>query len=362
MSETMIKAAVSRGADEPLAIELLVLSGPEAEEVRVKVEASAICHSDLFYIAGAWGEMPPTVYGHEVSGVVVEVAVGVDSVAVGDSVVATLIRYCGVCFYCARGEMTQCRAIFALAGETRLHTEGGEPIGQGVNVGGFAEQVVVHQSQTVKIPSSFPYDLAAPIACGVATGFGAVRRTTAVPVGSSVVVIGAGGVGLNAIQGAVVSGASPIVAVDLAEWKLKAATVFGATHGCVPTGAGELVSSLTEGRGADFVFVTAGSGKAIDQGMDLMRRGGNLVVVGMPPSGVTTSLELGNLAAAGQRIIGSKMGSTQPQIDIPEMIAMYQDGQLKLDELVTGRYNLQDINEAIASVHAGTAIRNVIIF
>ncbi len=359
---TPIRAAVSRSEGAPLAIEELLLSPPGEGEVRVRVAASAICHSDLSFIAGDWGPMPPTVYGHEVAGVVEEVGAGVSSASAGDHVVATLIRHCGTCFFCVRGEMTQCSTRFALDDGTRLHTLSGEAIGQGVNVGGFAEQVVVHESQTVPIPAGLPFDLAAPVACGLATGFGSATRTASVPSGSSVAVVGCGGVGLGAIQGCRIAGADPIVAIDLAPAKLVSATRFGATHTAEPTAAQDAVREVTGGRGVDFAFVTAGSGKAIDLAMKIMRRGGALVVVGMPANGVATPLELGYLAAAGQRILGSKMGSIRPREDIPEMVRLYEEGQLMLAEMISGRYRLEQINDAIDDFRAGNAIRNVVVF
>ncbi len=359
---TPIRAAVSRSEGAPLAVEELLLSPPGPGEVRVRVAASAICHSDLSFIAGDWGPMPPTVYGHEVAGVVEEVGAGVSSVSVGDHVVATLIRHCGTCFFCARGEMTQCSTRFALDEDTRLRARTGEPVGQGVNVGGFAEQVVVHESQVVGIPAGLPFDLAAPVACGLATGFGSATRTAAVPGGSSVAVVGCGGVGLGAIQGSRIAGSAPIVAVDLAPSKLESAAAFGATHTAGPAMAEEVVQEITDGRGVDFAFVTAGSGKAIDLAMKLMRRGGALVVVGMPADGVATQLELGYLAAAGQRILGSKMGSIRPREDIPEMVRLYDEGKLMLAEMISGRYGLEQINDAIDDFRAGNAIRNVIVF
>jgi Zn-dependent alcohol dehydrogenase len=177
------------------------------------------------------------------------------------------------------------------------------------------------------------------------------------------VVIGAGGVGLNSVQGARLAGADPIIALDLVDTKLEAAQAFGATHrinareDAVP----EVVRSLTAGRGADYVFVTVGSGAAFEQGLELLRRGGTLVIVGMPATGETSEIELGNVADAGQTIVGSKMGSVQLHVDVPKLVRLYEQGELKLDELITARYPLEEINEAIAAVNRGDALRNVIL-
>ena len=202
------------------------------------------------------------------------------------------------------------------------------------------------------------------LACGVLTGFGAVVNTAAVETGSSVVVIGTGGVGLNSVQGARISGAATIIAIDVSADKLKAAQEFGATHAINASDA-DIVSqvrALTGGRGADYVFVTVGSIVAINSAYALMGSTGAVVLVGMPENGVMSEFEPGNIADQSQRILGSKMGSGRVQIDIPYLVTLYQQGRLKLDELISGRYPLEDINEAIASARRGEALRNVIVF
>jgi Zn-dependent alcohol dehydrogenase len=359
-----MKAAVCYEFGEPLVVEEVVIDPPQAGEVLVKVAACAICHSDIHALEGAWGGALPAVYGHETAGVVIEVGTGVTHTQPGDHVVVSLIRYCGHCFFCVQGQSHLCEAQFALHKESRLHTEDGRSITQGIKVGGFAEYVVVHESQVVPIPHEIPLESAALLACGVITGLGAVVNTARVPSGSSVVVIGTGGVGLNSIQGAQLSGAQPIMAVDLLPEKLAAAKAFGATHLLNPA-EGDVktaVLALTHGRGADYVFVTVGSGKAIEQGTTLMRRGGTFVMVGMPPSGVKLQVEATDFAYDNQQILGSNMGSTRLPVDVPKLVELYQEGRLKLDELVTARYRLEEINEAITAVNRGEALRNVIVF
>ncbi len=359
-----MQAAVCREFGQPLVIEDLTLDPPQAGEVLVKLSACAICHSDIFFAEGKWGGTLPAVYGHEAAGVVAEVGPEVARVSPGQAVIVTLIRSCGHCYFCAHGAETLCDTRFPLDQQTRLHTAAGEPIVQGLRTAAFAEYVVVHQSQLVPVPPTLPPDSASLLACGVITGVGAVTNTARVPLGSSVAVVGAGGVGLNCIQGAFLSGAQPLIAIDLLPAKLEAALNFGATHALNPEAQDVLtaVRELTGGRGADYVFASAGSGRAIDLGLSIMRRGGTIVMVGMPPTGVMTSIEMGNVANDSARILGSKMGETTLSVDVPKLIQLYQQGRLKLDELITARYPLEQINEAIAAVTQGVALRNVIVF
>jgi S-(hydroxymethyl)glutathione dehydrogenase/alcohol dehydrogenase len=216
----------------------------------------------------------------------------------------------------------------------------------------------------VVIPADIRFDVASLLACGVITGFGAVTNTAGLKPGQSAVVIGCGGVGLNAIQGAAIAGADPLIAVDLFDDKIAAARRFGATHGFNPkkTDAASAVMALTQGRGADFVFVATGSKAAFDSAPDFITKCGTIVVVGMPANGVTATYDPSTLAAWNQRILGSKMGDARIATDIPTLVGHYRSGRLRLDELITGRYPLSAINEAIAEVNAGTALRNVIIF
>jgi S-(hydroxymethyl)glutathione dehydrogenase/alcohol dehydrogenase len=359
-----MKAAVCREFGAPLVIEDIGIDPPAAGEVRVKLAACAICHSDIHYIEGAWGGSLPVLCGHEAAGVVEEAGAGVTLAKPGDHVVVTLIRSCGRCFFCARGDPTLCEGSFALDRESRLRDAEGNAIRQGIRTGAFAEHVVVDQSQVVPIPESLPFDVASLLACGVITGLGAVVNTAKVPPGSSVAVIGTGGVGLNSVQGAALVGAQPIIAIDLADGKLAAATEFGATHTINSTrdDAKEAVRAATSGRGADYVFVTVGSVAAVEQGITLLRRGGTLVIVGMPASGAKASIEALDVADHSWRIIGSNMGSTRLRIDVPKLIEHYEQGRLKLDELITARYPLAEINQAIAAVNRGEALRNVIVF
>ena len=361
-----MKAAVCREFGKPMVIEDIDIDPPRIGEVMVKLSACAICHSDILYMEGAWGgaENLPAIFGHEAAGVVEALGSGVAGLASGDHVIVSLIRSCGHCYYCARGDQHLCETKFPLDRESRLRDRDSQPVFQGLRTGAFAEYSVVDQSQVVRIPEALPFDSASLLACGVITGLGAVVNTAKLVSGSSAVVIGTGGVGLNSIQGAALSGANPVIAIDLVESKLEAAKAFGATHAIDPTAesALETVRSLTGGRGADYVFVTVGSVKAIEQGLDMLRRAGTLVIVGMPPSGMTAALEAVTFASNGQRILGSKMGSSRLAVDVPKLVMLYEEGRLKLDELISARYSLDGINRAVAAVNRGEALRNVIIF
>ncbi|MGA8261246.1 MAG: Zn-dependent alcohol dehydrogenase [Arenicellales bacterium] len=359
-----MKAAVCRAFKQPLVIEDVTLAPPAAGEVRVDVRACAICHSDIFYMEGAWGGRLPAVYGHEAAGVVEEVGPGVTKVAPGDHVVVTLVRSCGSCHYCAQGEPVLCEGDFHLDHETPLHTAGGEALAHGLRTGAFAEEVVVDASQVVSIPKDVPLDSASLLACGVITGVGAVTNTARMPPGVHAVVVGTGGVGLNTVQGCVICGARTITAVDLSDEKLDAAGRFGATHtiNLRREDAAARIREISDGRGADYVFVTVGAKAAFDQSFHYPGKAGTLVLVGMAADGVTSEFDPGTVAGWNQRVLGSKMGSARLGVDIPALVDLYRQGRLKLDELITGRYPLDQINEAVSAVNRGRALRNVIVF
>jgi S-(hydroxymethyl)glutathione dehydrogenase/alcohol dehydrogenase len=361
---TLIKAAVLREPRQPLVIEELVLAPPGPGEVEVRILACGICHSDVAYLNGSWEGSLPAVYGHEGAGVVERTGEGVTGVSRGQRALVTLVRSCGACFFCEHEQPALCESSFPLDAAGPLTTQDGEPVGHGFRTAAFAERVVVHASQVVPIPDGLPYDAASLLACGVLTGYGAVSKTARVEPGANVVVIGAGGVGLNSIQAASLAGAATVLAVDLDGPKLEVAQGFGATHGLNPkeTDVRAEVLSLTGGRGADYVFVTVGSVAALESGMELLRRGGELVVVGMTPSGATAAYDPTVLAHDGRSIIGSKMGSSVPEVDVPHLAELYTQGRLKLDELVSGRFTLEQINEAVASTESGSALRNIIVF
>ncbi len=355
-----IKAAVCHEFGTPLVVEDVRLRAPEQNEVEVALETVAICHSDISYADGAWGGSLPAVYGHEAAGRISALGDGVTGLAVGDPVVVTLIRACGQCSSCGAGRPTGCETPFD-GDHGALSTADGGTLHQAMACGAFATDVVVHHSQVVKIPEGMAMDAASLLACGVVTGVGAVVNAAQLRAGQDVVVIGAGGVGLNAIQGARIAGARRIVAVDMTEDKLADAKAFGATDGVLASQDKPWrAAKQAMGRGADAVLVTVGAARAYDDAPRYIAGGGKVIMVGMPATGSASTYEAANFAAAGQSMVGSKMGDVVIRRDIPWMIDLYGQGRLKLDELISNRWTLDQINDAITDTKTGNARRNVI--
>jgi Zn-dependent alcohol dehydrogenase len=362
-----VKAAVCHSFGQPLVLEDVDIEAPRSGEVLVSLAATAICHSDIHLLRGEWGGTLPVVAGHEAAGIVEAVGENVMRVKPGDRVVVSLLRSCGRCFYCTSGASHLCDGAFRLDAESPIRTRDGTPLHHGgLKTRAFAERTLVDQSQVVAIPSDIPLDRAALLGCGVITGAGAVMNTARVQRGESVVVIGAGGVGLNTIQSAVLCHAKPVVAVDRLDSKLELARLFGAAEvvNAAALEPKELARSIRKavGGGADYVFVTVGVPEAVAQAQMLIRPGGTVVVVGMPPVKTTAALRMFDIVWSEQRIIGSRMGGTRLQVDVPRLVDLYRRGRLHLDELITGRYSLDQINPAIASMESGNAVRNVILF
>jgi len=357
-----MKAAVCYEFGKPLVVEDVTLDPPKKGEVKVRMGATAVCHSDIHTIRGELGNRIPVVPGHESAGFVEELGEGVTTVKKGDTVVLSLLSSCRRCVQCVSGRPWLCEGKMPLATESRLHNKKGQMLYAMTRTGSFAEFAVVDESQVVAVPKDMPIDRAALLACGVITGFGAVVNRAQVRPMSSVVVIGCGGVGLNSVQGAVACGANPIMAVDVLDNKLDAAKRFGATHGVRGDGKDPAkdIKELTEGRGADYVFVTVGNLAAVQQGFTMLGPRGLEVVVGLPPRGGTITVP--GFMPGERTITSSNMGSTKLSVEIPKLVALYQTGRLKLDELITARYPLEKINEAIEAVEKGQALRNVIMF
>lgn len=357
---TTIRAAVCHEFGKPLVIEHVEIAAPQGRALEVTLEACAICHSDISYADGIWGGILPAVYGHEAAGRITAVGDEVTGFGIGDKVIVTLIRSCGTCAPCASGTPTACETP---RGPQPLSLPDGRPLLAAMNCGAFAEKVVVDQSQVAKVPEDMPAAVASLLSCGVITGIGAVVNAAGLRPGQDAVVIGAGGVGLNAIQGARLAGARRIVAVDMTPEKLADAIEFGATDGVLATDEAPWtrVSELI-GRKADAVFVTVGAIRAYDQAPRYLAPGGKLVMVGMPASGTTSSYEPDMFASLSQGMVGSKMGNVVLSRDIPWLVDLYRQGRLKLDELVSKSWPLEQINEAIADTKSGAARRNVIIF
>mgnify|MGYP001797824315 CR=1 FL=1 len=359
-----MKAAVCHQFGAPLGGEDVALRGPGPGEIEVKTAACAICHSDIAYGNGDWGGGLPLVLGHEASGHVVAVGDGVSGYRPGQPVLVTLIRACGTCAACAEDNPTSCdKAWDSYA--SPLTTRDGAPLGQGLKTAAFAERMVVHTSQCTPLPPDMDLVTASLLACGVITGFGAVTNSARLQPGQSAVVIGAGGVGINAIQGAALAGARPLVAVDISDARLTDAKRFGATHGVLagqPSTVAEVRAATPASRGVDFAFVSVGKAEVMAEAIDMLAPGGAVVLVGIPPTGASISVDPSVIASMNQRIIGSRMGQTLLRRDVPALIEHYRAGRLKLDELVTARWQLSEINEALSHTRAGKALRNVIVF
>jgi len=359
-----MKAAVTYETGKPLVVEEVDIAPPKKGEVKVRIAATAVCHSDIHMIKGELPGPLPFVVGHESAGYIEEVGEGVTTVNKGDPVVASLLISCGKCLYCTTGRPNLCNASWARDKESPYKNKKGQSLAQVFKIGSFAEYTILDESQVVKIPEDMPLDRAALLACGVITGFGAVVNRARVKPMSSCVIIGIGGVGLNAVQGAAISGANPVIAVDIVDKKLEAARLFGATHtiNSANDDANKVVRELTDGLGADYVFITVGNAEAIGQGFGMTSNCGMTVCVGLPKMGDTITLSPFPFILGERTLTGSFMGTTTLKTDIPKMIKLYKAGILKLDELITARYPLEQINEAIEAVERGEALRNVIMF
>lgn len=362
-----VKAAVLYEYGKPMVVEDVTLEPPGKEDVLVKVAYCAICHSDIHSIKGEHGCPPlPAVAGHEVSGYVEKVGEGVTYVKPGDHVIVTIPTVgCGHCYRCTLGQPHMCENRgFRLASPGRYINKDGNRLTQLSGVmGGFAEYTTVSQNNVVKIPEDMPLEQASLLACGVISGFYAVVNKAQVKPFSSVVVVGTGGVGLNAIQGAVFSGAFPVIAVDVVDKKLEMAKKFGATYTVNvkkesdPIGA---IRKLTSGRGADYAFITVGGIGPLRQGFQMCGWGGTTIVIGH--AGVERLSDFDATEFMGVTLTGCGMGQIRPRVDIPRLIDLYKNGRLKLDELIADHYSLDQINEAIDSSLQGEALRNIIVF
>jgi S-(hydroxymethyl)glutathione dehydrogenase/alcohol dehydrogenase len=364
-----INAAVLREQGAPLAIETLELDAPEAGEVLVEVKAAGVCHSDLHPALGDWPVPTPMVLGHEGAGVVRAVGPGVTRVSPGDSVVFCWAPPCGVCQPCRSGHPVLCDRLDKTAyrhrlpsGTARLHKRD-ERVAAFLGTACFADYAVVAEAGAISVPGDVPFDVLATLGCAVVTGVGAVRNAAQVPARSSVVVIGAGGVGLNVVQGAALDGSERIVAIDRQAAPLELARVFGATDvALAPASLVDAVRDLTGGRGADYVFDTVGSPSTIADAVAAARKGGTIVVTGLARIDGVASLPMFPFVMQEKRLIGSVYGSGEPSRDIPQLAGLYQEGKLKLRELVTRTYSLRQINDALAALARADGARGVIGF
>ncbi|MEO8296298.1 MAG: Zn-dependent alcohol dehydrogenase [Burkholderiales bacterium] len=359
-----MKAAVLYQTKTPLIIEDVKLDDCGPQEVRIQVAASGLCHSDFHVISGDMSTPLPSVLGHEIAGVVVETGAQVSGLRRGDHVVTCLSSYCGHCRQCLGGTSYRCVAKPARSEQERPRlTLNGQAMGQMGGLGGFAEQVLVHQNAVAVMPREIPLDRAAVLGCAVVTGVGAAINSAKVRPGQSVVVVGCGGVGLNVIQGARLAGAQTIIAVDRVPAKLELARRFGATHALLgDDDAAQAVRAMTAG-GVDHAFEAIGLASTQEMAFGMLGVGGMLTLIGVPPAGARLSLaRLMPAILTEKRIQGSMMGSSAFQLDLPRFARMYLDGQLMLDELVSQRLPLAAINEGFDAMLGGTVARSVIVF
>ena len=361
-----MKAAVMRANNAPLEIEEVRIDDPGPGEVLLKTAASGVCHSDLTVIEGGLPVPPPTILGHEPAGIVLEVGEGVAGFAPGDHVIGCTTGWCGVCRFCTEGRPYLCPTQYAGRPEgskPRLTTENGDPIPQFANLSSFAEKMLCPERSLVKIRDDMPLDRACLIGCGVTTGIGAALNTVSIPAGASVVIVGCGGVGLSALQGARIVGAGKLIAVDAQPWKFDLARKLGATD-CVDATDGDPVAAVHDltGGGADFVFECIGLVPTVQQSIAMTGRGGTTVLVGVVPMTELVPISAADLTLQEKNVTGSYMGSNRFRFDMPKYIDFYLDGRLLLDEMISSRIGLDEVNEAFDRMRKGEAARQVIVF
>lgn len=359
-----MKAAVLREVNHPLEIEDVQLGNPGPREVLVRTAAAGVCHSDLHFQNGSYPYFLPTVLGHESAGVVEAVGSNVTYVQPGDHVITCLSAFCGHCEFCLTGHMSLCQEPELQRGvdePPRLSTHG-ESIAQFLNLSSFAEYMLLHEHAIAKIRKDMPLDRAALIGCGVTTGVGAVIHTAAVEPGTTVAVIGCGGVGLSCVNGAAIAGASRIIAVDTTPSKLDLARKFGATD-TVDASAEDPVGAVRElsGGGVHYSFEAIGLKSTTEQAWKMIRNGGTATVIGMIPVGTMVEIH-GPEFLREKKLQGSNMGSNRFRVDMPRFVDFYLAGRLHLDDMISCRIRLEDVNDALAQLETGEVARNVIMF
>ena len=367
-----ISAAVLTGVDQPFTVRHDVeVEAPRAGEIRIKVAACGVCRSDLSMQDGTTPVPMPVVLGHEASAVVQEAGEGVTDLAPGDHVVVSWVPQCGACYFCRRGQPHLCQAADAvllagglLDGSPRLRLDGA-PLFQMCGAGTYAAEAETTVSAAVKIPDDVPLDVAALFGCSVLSGVGAALNTATISPGDAVAVVGCGGVGLNVIQGARIAGAEIIVAVDVYPAKLDTAREFGATHtvDASRSDPADLVRNLTGQRGADVAFEVLGRQRTIEQTVEMTRRGGQAILVGIPRLDVMLTLPAFLGFVLQERTVkGCWYGSSDMRRDVPRFLDLYRSGKLRLDELVSRRIGLAEVNDAMEAMKAGEVARSVIVY
>ena len=359
-----MKAAVLHDVNQPLQMEEIDVALPGPREVLVRTKASGVCHSDLHFVEGLYTTTMPVVLGHEAAGIVEAIGSQVNYVSPGDRVICCLSVFCGQCERCTTGRPVLCSRTGLVRGQDEAPrlSQGGASVTQFANLGAYAEMMLVHENSLVKIEQDIGFEQMALIGCGATTGLGAAMNTAKVEPGSTVAVIGCGGVGLNAIQGAKLAGALRIIAIDSVEDKLTLAREFGATD-VIDASSGDVetkVKDLTKG-GVDYSFEAIGKKETAEQSFSILRAGGTATIIGMIPQGVKIELD-GASFLRERRIQGSSMGSNHFRVDMPRYVDFYLQGRLKLDELVSRRLTLEDVNEAFKYMKEGSVARSVMMF
>ena len=359
-----MKAAIFREVGKPLQIEEISISKPGPREVLIRTAAAGVCHSDLHFIEGLYPAQTPMVLGHESAGIVEQVGSDVTYVKPGDHVITCLSVFCGHCEQCLTGHMSLCASaeVRRPADEPPRLAHNNAIVNQFANLSSFAEQMLIHEHALVKIREDMPLDRAALIGCAVTTGVGSVFHTAAVAPGSTVAVIGCGGVGLSCINCAAIAGAARIIAIDMVDSKLQMAKDFGATD--VVNGrngdAVEQVMELTKG-GVQYAFEAIGLKQTAEDAFRMLRAGGTATIIGMIPVGVKIEL-MGSAFLQEKKIQGSMMGSNRFRVDMPRFIDFYLQGKLHLDQMISKRIKLEQINDAFADMKSGAVARSVIVF
>ena len=364
-----MKAAILYETRQPLRVEDVALDQPATGEAMIRVAAAGVCHSDYHFMSGDLPVTLPCVLGHEGAGVVEAIGPGVTSVQPGDHVVMLFRASCGRCEYCQRGRPALCSMAAQLRntgrlldGTSRLHIDGSD-LHHFLGVSCLAEFAVLPEQGVVKIRRDAPLEVAALMGCSVMTGIGAVMNTAQVEPGASVLVIGAGGVGLNTVMGAVLVGANPIIVADLLDSKLELARSFGATH-VINSREQDLVPAvreLTSGEGVDYAFEVIGNTKTMSAAYQAVRRAGTAVAVGIPPFGSEMTINAGELVYQEKTLKGSYYGTARPQSDMPRLLGLFMAGRLPLERLISRRYPLEQVNEAYRALLDGEVARSVIV-
>lgn len=358
-----MKAAVLREVGKPLSIEDVIIDKPKGHEVLLRTSAVGVCHSDLHFIDGLYPYPLPTVPGHEASAVVEQVGSEVRNLKPGDRVITCLSVFCGHCAHCLTGHLSLCASPETKRPKGDTPRIGGQNrFTQFLNLSSFAEQMLIHEHACVRIDAEIPMDRAALIGCAVITGVGAVIHTAKVRPGETVAVIGCGGIGLSAINGAALAGAGRVIAIDRVPGKLELARKFGATDVVDASSADpvEAVRELTRG-GVHHAFEAIGLKRTAEQAFEMLAPGGAATIIGMIPVG--TKIELhGRDFLQERRIQGSMMGSNRFPVDMPRLVEFYRRGLLKLDELISRRLKLDEINDAVSELRSGELARSVVMF